>query len=93
MVYPELEHFFKEELQDKQMYLDIVSFVESPHIRCGEFECNSHVIRKKDHDHFEIWLEECLEDYLSNQKHACKIGRIPFLRTLEEEAKKRCFIS
>lgn len=52
-----LKKFLQAEINSKAMYLDICEFVNSFHIRSGEFEGNEYVIKKMDQDNYIIFAE------------------------------------
>ncbi|EUJ45558.1 hypothetical protein [Listeria riparia] len=52
-----MEHFLQVELQDQASYTEMLHFVASLYIRCGEFEGEEYVIRKVDHINFLVTRE------------------------------------
>lgn len=52
-----LEDFLACEVQSKEMTEGILSFINSGHIRQGEFECNLHIIKKLNLSTFVIYQE------------------------------------
>lgn len=59
----EIEYFLESEIISG-LYEEIVRFVDNYNIRCGEFECNEHVIKKMDRDNFIVFLEYETKDGL-----------------------------
>lgn len=47
-----LQDFLITEISNQGLYDDIIQFIESPHIRKGEFECNTYIIKKLNLDNF-----------------------------------------
>lgn len=41
-----LKGFLSDKLSSKEFYVDIINFIESFHIRNGEFEGNRYIIKK-----------------------------------------------
>lgn len=41
-----LEGFLQSKINTQELYEDIMSFITSYHIRCGEFEGNEYIIKK-----------------------------------------------
>lgn len=52
-----LEGFLQAEINTQELYEDIMSFITSYHIRCGEFEGNEHIIKKMDQTNFILFPE------------------------------------
>ena len=49
--------FLRSEINTQELYMDILHFITSYHIRCGEFEGNEYIIRKMDQGNFIIYPE------------------------------------
>lgn len=47
-----LESFLQSEINTQELYEEIISFITSYHIRCGEFEGNEYIIKKMDQINF-----------------------------------------
>ena len=58
----ELNKFLDTEIY-QDMYREIMSFILSPHIRCGEFECNEYIIKKMDSLNYIIFREYDIVDH------------------------------
>lgn len=56
-----LEGFLQSEINTQELYEDIMSFITSYHIRCGEFEGNEYIIKKMDQTNFEDGRENPTE--------------------------------
>ena len=56
-----IEDFLRDEMHDG-MYQSIIRFINNVHIRSGEFECNSHIVKKIDYNNFLILREDEYQD-------------------------------
>ena len=54
--------FLQAEISSQELYEEIYKFIDSYHIRNGEFEGNEYVIKKMDQDNFIIFPEYIYED-------------------------------
>lgn len=52
-----LERFLQAETNTQELYEDVMSFIISYHIRCGEFEGNEYIIKKMDRTNFILFPE------------------------------------
>ncbi|KOO43054.1 hypothetical protein [Priestia koreensis] len=52
-----LKGFLQAEINTQELYKDIMSFITSYHIRCGEFEGNEYIIKKMDQTNFILFPE------------------------------------
>lgn len=57
-----LKEFLKDEIQSKEVEVDIVKFIESFNIRNGEYEGNRYVLKKIDNLNFLIFPEDIYPD-------------------------------
>jgi len=57
-----MERFLRDEISSQELYEDIVQFINSFHIRNGEFEANYYIIRKMDQMNFLIYAENTFPD-------------------------------
>jgi hypothetical protein len=58
--------FLITEIHDQDLYDCIFQFITSPHIRNGDFECNSYVIKKVDLNNFCILPDDI---YYPDNRH------------------------
>lgn len=63
-----IQAFLEVEVSGQALYDDIMDFILSPNIRCGEYECNRFVIKKMDPLNYIIY-----EEYASHKKGKRKI--------------------
>lgn len=52
-----IDGFLQCEIDNKELTEEILSFINSVHVRSGEFECNVYVIKKLDLSTFVIYQE------------------------------------
>ncbi|QSX06730.1 hypothetical protein JYG23_04600 [Sedimentibacter sp. zth1] len=57
-----MERFLNDEISSQELYEDIFNFINSFHIRNGEFEANYYIIKKMDADNFIIYAENVYPD-------------------------------
>ncbi len=57
-----MNRFLSDEIISKEMYECIIDFIESPHIRNGEFEANYYILKKMDTNNFLIFAENIYPD-------------------------------
>jgi hypothetical protein len=58
----EIKRFLEDEISSQELYEAILYFVNSVHIRNGEFEGNYYIIKKMDLDNFIIYAENIYPD-------------------------------
>ncbi len=52
-----IKKFLDVEISNQEMYEEIYDFINSPHVRNGEFEANEYIIKKIDSLNFIIYIE------------------------------------
>ena len=57
-----MDRFLRDEISCQKLYEDIVCFINSFHIRNGEFEGNYYIIKKMDSLNFMIYAENIFPD-------------------------------
>lgn len=73
-----LQDFFETELMNEDMYQDLLAYLDSPHIRKGEYECNVYVLRKLDRSRVQIFRHLAPEDYAWGLAHGPVMSRREF---------------
>lgn len=81
-----IDNFLLCEIDDKEMIEEILHFINSIHIRNGEFECNLHVIKKINLSTFIIYQE--YEDVDGNKSVGLPLCGI-FRKDLQMQILKR----
>ena len=87
----EIEYFLESEIISG-LYEEIVKFIDNYNIRCGEFECNEHIIKKMNHDNFIVFLEYETDDGVQNICWAMAFYKWQLLDLINSFAKKRGLI-
>lgn len=84
------KNFLYSEISTQAMYESILNFILSPHIRCGEFECNEFIIRKMDQVNFIIYAEYTYrEEKRRDINKAFSIYRNDLIEEINKEALKK----
>lgn len=77
-----LWRFMEDELDNQEIYNDIVHFVICEGIRKGEYETNMYIVRKVDQDNFIIYDEYTLQNYGPELSVQCSVDRVTFFKEL-----------
>lgn len=83
-----MERFLKDEISSQELYEDIHHFIDSYHIRNGEFEANYYIIKKMDSDNFIIYAENIYPDNHREIPYSASVYKNLLLQTINEYAKK-----
>lgn len=73
-----LRDLFETELMNEDMYRDLLAYLDSPHIRKGEYECNVYVLRKLDRSRVQFFQHLAPEDYAWGLAHGPVMSRREF---------------
>lgn len=84
-----LDGFLCDEISSKELYMDILSFIESFHIRKGEFEGNRYVIKKMDEINFLIYPEDIYPDGHREISGCISMYKQPLLNAINEFVEKK----
>lgn len=88
----EIIHSFLEvEVSNQEYYDDIIRFIYSYNIRCGEYEGNQFVVKKMDILNF-IVFEEYEIDNKREIHHSFSISKKKLIKMINDYAKKQGFI-
>ncbi|PGS46514.1 hypothetical protein [Bacillus sp. AFS041924] len=86
-----IESFLEDEISHQEFYDGIIDFIDSYNIRCGEYECNTFVIKKMDHLNFIIFQEYVLQDGHRTIHESFTIFKDNLISTINKFAKKQGF--
>lgn len=87
-----MERFLEEEISSQELYEDIYSFINSFHIRNGEFEANYFIIKKMDQDNFFIYAENIFPDDNHREiPYSTSIYRNNLIKAINEYAQLQGF--
>lgn len=84
-----LKDFLSTEVSYQDMYDEIVKFVVSAHIRCGELEGNRYIIKKMDQNNFIIFVEEVYAEDMREISHAFSVYRNILLKEINNYAQTK----
>ncbi len=84
-----LQDFLSTEVSYQDMYDEIVKFVVSPHIRCGELEGNRYIVKKMDYYNFIIFAEDVYDAHRREINHVISIYRNTLLKEINTFAQTR----
>ena len=82
-----IEDFLKNEISYPEMYEEILYFIDSYDIRCGELECNEYVIKKIDRNNFLLFVEYVHLDREKEVFNSFSISKENLKKAREEYAK------
>ncbi|MFD1019616.1 hypothetical protein [Thalassobacillus hwangdonensis] len=85
-----LKDFLEDEISDEEFYKAIVEFISSWNIRCGEYEGNRFVIKKKDHENFLVYDEYEIDGKRVTHQ-TVPITKKDLLEKIHEHARKQGF--
>lgn len=83
------KNFLESEIFSQEMYEDIVYFITSFHIRCGEFEGNRFIIKKMDQLNFFLYPEDIYEDGSREISYATSVYKNVLLKEVQSQAQKK----
>ncbi|PEK98902.1 hypothetical protein [Bacillus sp. AFS017336] len=86
-----IESFLVDEISQQEFYDGIIDFITSYNIRCGEYECNTFVIKKMDHLNFIIYQEFVLQDGHRTIHNSITIFKDNLISKINEFASKKGF--
>lgn len=81
-----LDDFLEAEISYKEMCNDILGFINSIHIRCGEFEANQYIIKKMDQINYIIFSEDIYSDGTRGISNVISMYRNDLINTIESYA-------
>ncbi|MCT4575527.1 MAG: hypothetical protein N4A76_16240 [Firmicutes bacterium] len=83
-----MERFLRDEISSQELYEDIFNFINSSHIRNGEFEANYYIIKKMDADNFLIYAENIFPDGHREIPYSLSVYKEVLIKSIEEHAIK-----
>ncbi|MFB7140853.1 hypothetical protein ACFCYN_14460 [Gottfriedia sp. NPDC056225] len=86
-----IESFLEDEISQQEFYDGIIDFIDSSNIRCGEYECNTFVIKKMDHLNFIIFQEYVLQEGHRTIHESFTIFKDKLISSINKFAKKKDF--
>lgn len=81
-----MERFLRDEISSQELYEDIYDFINSFHIRNGEFEANYYIVKKMDSDNFLIYAENSYPDGHMEIPYSMSIYKEVLLKNINEHA-------
>ena len=84
-----LQDFLSTEVSYQDMYDEIVKFVVSAHIRCGELEGNKYIVKKMDQHNFIIFAEDVYAEDRREISHAISVYRNILLKEINNFAQTK----
>lgn len=81
-----MKNFLEIEISYQEMYDEILYFIDSYDIRCGELECNEYVIRKIDRDNFLVFNEYVRLDGKKEVFDSFSVSKESFKKIIEDYA-------
>lgn len=82
-----LKRFLNDEISSQELYEDIFSFINSFHIRNGEFEGNYYIIKKMDRDNILIYAENVYSDDHREIPYSLSVYKEDLLKRINDHAK------
>jgi hypothetical protein len=86
-----MKRFLNDEISSQELYEDIFSFINSFHIRNGEFEGNYYIIKKMDRDNFLIYAENVFPDNHREIPYSLSVYKEDLLKSINHHAKLNGF--
>ncbi|WP_430510850.1 hypothetical protein [Gottfriedia solisilvae] len=86
-----IEAFLEDEISHQEYYDGILDFITSLNIRCGEYECNTYIVKKMDNLNFILFEEYVLQDGHRTIHNSTSIFKDNLISTINEFAKKQGF--
>ncbi len=84
-----MNRFLKDEVSYQEMYEEILNFIESVHIRNGEFEGNYYILKKMDVNNFLIFAENIYPDDGHREiPYSLSVYKNVLIKNIQEYAKK-----
>lgn len=84
-----IEKFLQAEINSKELYDDILYFINSYNIRNGEFEGNEYIIKKMDNDNFILFPEYVMENGQKEIPFSIAVYKKILLESINEYASKK----
>ena len=81
-----ISEFLQAEINTQELYEEIMHFITSFHIRCGELEGNGYIIKKMDQTNFIIFSEYELANGEREIHAAVAAYRLPLIKMINEYA-------
>ena len=84
-----MERFLNDEISSQELYEDIINFINSFHIRMGEFEGNYYIIKKMDSINFIIYAENIFPDGHREIPYSINVYKDRLLEMIQSYAMKK----
>ncbi|MDN4619636.1 hypothetical protein QCD85_16120 [Paenibacillus sp. PsM32] len=86
-----MERFLEDEISSQELYEEIYSFIDSFHIRNGEFEANYYIIKKMDQYNFFIYAENIFPDNHREIPYSLSIYKNDLIKSINRYAQLNGF--
>lgn len=86
-----MERFLEDEISSQELYEEIYSFIDSFHIRNGEFEANYYIIKKMDQYNFFIYAENIFPDNHREIPYSLSIYKNDLIKSINRYAQLKGF--
>jgi hypothetical protein len=82
-----MQRFLSDEISSQELYVDICNFINSYHIRSGEFEGNYYIIKKLDQINFLIYAENIFSDGHREIPYSLSVYKQILIDAIQEHAR------